>query len=140
MIDIIAEKKVKNRYEFKIEEINNVLITSKSSNSYSTMYTRKMDSDGNPTRIFVQTYNAEPEEVITKEGKISVICSKCERWNTFDKNDYYYNDNFVYHCNHCDEDYEDTIDEDTLVEVINSIMDENVFFDFELRINFIHIK
>lgn len=127
---------MKNRYEFKIEDITNVLIQSKSEDKYSNMYSRKYDENG-PTREFVRTYNAEPEDL--GEGKIRVICTKCDRWNVFNRKDYEDN-RFEYLCNHCTDDYEEIVDENELIDIINSIMDKDLFFDSILRINYIYIN
>ena len=128
-----------NRYEFKIEDIHNVMIISNTSESqYTNVYSRKYDEDGNPTQYFVQTYNAEPEEI--EDGKVRVICSRCEGWNVFDKNEYFDNDEFKYECAHCAEDYEDIIHEDDLIEVVKSYMDEELFFDVSILINFLPIE
>ena len=128
---------MRNRYEFKIEEIHNVFIVSKTSDlQYTNIYSRKYDEDGNPTRLFVQTYNAEPEEI---EGdKIKVICSRCEAWNVYDKSDYYDNEEFVIECEQCADDYEEIITEEDLVDIINSLMGED-FYDVSILINFIPI-
>ena len=128
---------MRNRYEFKIEEINNVIITEKNGFHYSTIYNRKLDEYGNPTKLFVQSYNADAEE--RESNKIMVICSKCEAYNVFDK-DEFCDENFVYECKNCYGCHEDIVDEDTLIETINSILDEETFFDFDLSINTIPIK
>ena len=126
-------------YKFKAEEINNVLITTKGTNNYTTMYSRKFDEEGNPTREFVQTYNAEPDESIG-DGKISVICHRCDNWNVFDKDDYFYNDDFVYKCKNCTDDYEEVVDENDVIDHIMAMMEPDTYFDIELRINYIPIK
>ena len=128
---------MRNKYEFRIEDIHNVLIVSTSESQYSNVYSRKYDEDGKPTQYFVQTFNAEPEEI--EDGKIKVICSRCEGWNVFDKSDYFDNDDFEFICEYCVEDYEDTIHEDEVIEIINSYMDEELFYDVSILINFIPI-
>ena len=126
-----------NKYEFRIEDIHTVLIVSKSEDKYTNTFSRKYDEDGNLTHYFIQTYNAEPEEL--DGNKIRVICNRCESYNTFDKSEYFDNEDFKPTCARCAEDYEDIIHENDLIDLINSHMDEELFFDVSLFINFIPI-
>lgn len=126
-----------NRYEFKIEEINQVMMTTLTDpNKYTVIYTRKIDPDGTPSREFVQTYSAQPEK--ESEEFVNVICPRCERWNMFAK-EYYESEEFEYSCDYCAEEHEDICAEDDLIEIIYDILDES-FFDMELIINGTHIK
>ena len=129
---------MRNKYEFRIEDIHNVLIVSKGKDQYSNVFSRKYDDDGNPTEFFIQTYNAEPEFI--DDDKVKVICSRCEGWNVFDKSKYFDDDDFKFVCEHCTEDYEDVIHENELIDIINSYMDEELFFDVSILINFIPIE
>ena len=119
---------MKNRYEFKIEDIKTVKIVSSSSDNYTTTYIRKND------RLFKIVYSAKPEEHVADKNKILVICDKCEAWNVLDKEEFY-SDNFEFTCNNCHGYHEDTISEQKLTEIILSLMDEETFFEIELYIN-----
>ena len=122
-----------NRYEFKIEDINSVEIVTKS-DQYTNKYIRIYDGE-HQTRMFRLTYSSNFEiEISNGKTLAKVMCPRCERWNTFLMTDYL-DANFVYECNYCGDDYEETIDEDTLIETINSMITEDTFFDIELRIN-----
>lgn len=124
------------RYEFNAEEINEVVIVVKDS-LYTTMYTRKFDEDGNPTREFIQTYSAQPDDSMG-DGMVSVICPRCERWNLFVKADYL-SEEFEYDCSYCGDQYEEIVDESDVIEIINTNMDADIFFEVALSINGIEI-
>lgn len=124
---------MRNKYEFKIEEISTVKVTDKSSN-YSTTYFR-IEKDSKLTRDFIVFYGAPPEEL---DDKISVICPRCERWNTFDPDEYKSKD-FKYKCKYCDDDYKEIIGETSLIDVIQSYLTEDLYFDVDLMINDIKI-
>lgn len=128
----------KKKYEFRIEDIHTVLIVSKSESKYTNTFSRKYDEDGNPTLYFIQTYNAEPEEI--GDDTIRVICNRCEGYNVFDKSEYFDNEDFKFTCDQCADDYEDIIHENELIDIINSYMDEEYFFDVSIFINFIPIE
>ena len=127
-----------NRYEFKAEEIDKVAIISIGSEyRYDTFYTRKMDEDGNPTRLFITNWDSDPD---IDGDKVKCICKRCERWNTFNIEEWKspeFNSNL---CNYCEEDYEDIISEEDLIELVLSYMDKDLFFVVNLYINDILIK
>lgn len=131
---------MKNKYEFKIEDINVVQNTSHSSDKYTETYTRKLNDDGSPTRSFIVTYSALPEDCKTDDNKVITICKKCGAWNTFDKVQYNSED-FQYNCHKCHNNHEDIISEEDLIKIILSLTDdEETFFESDLYINDVHIQ
>ena len=122
---------MKNKYEFKIEDINTVKIVSSTSDNYTMTYTRKNN------QLFVITYSAFPDECIGNKHKIKAVCEKCDSWIVFDKEEFY-SDNFEFICSNCYGLHEDTISEEELIKTILSLFDEETFFDIEIYIN--HIK
>ena len=127
-----------NRYEIKAEDINRVTIRDITSDSnYSVFYNRKLDENGTPTREFVVIYEADPD--IDGEN-IKCICKRCERWNTFNYEDWKkpgFNEN---QCEYCSEDYETIVTENELIDLVLSYMDEDLFFDVDLYINDVLIR
>ena len=124
-----------NKYVFNFDEINKVQVIT-TSGDYTTIYSRKFDDNGNPSTYFVQTYYAPVDE--SEPGVVKVMCPRCEGWNTF-KTEYYNSDDFEYDCKHCEDDYEDYIEENEMVESIMSLLDPETFNDIELFINDIAI-
>ena len=120
-----------NRYEFKIEEIYNVMSISKDGD-YSLMYARKPEENGEQSRLFVQTYQADPEY---NGETVNAICPKCERWNTFNKAEYDA-EGFQYHCEYCNDENEDIVTEEEIINIIQALLDEDTFFDIKLLINY----
>lgn len=131
---------MKKKYEFKIEDINSVKSIATSSDKYTVIYTRKFNNSGKPTRSFIVTYDAVPEERKYDKNKIITICKKCGAWNSFDK-DIFYSEDFEFICGDCYDQYEEIISEEDLIKVISSLIDdEDTFFGIDLYINDIHIK
>lgn len=120
---------MKNKYEFKIEDINTVKVVSSSSDNFTTTYTRKND------RSFIITYTADVEESKTNKGELLVICNRCGAWNSLKEYD---ENNFI--CAHCYNLHEETISEENLIDTILSFLDEEIFFDISLYINDIQIQ
>ena len=116
---------MKNKYEFKIEDINEAKVISNTSDNFTTTYTRRND------KLFIVTYTADIEESKTDRSKEMVICNRCGAWNSVNKGEYDEN-NFI--CKHCYNLQEDTITESNLIDTILSFLDEEIFFDVELYI------
>lgn len=125
---------MRNKYEFKVEDINTVYI--RTNDSYNTLYIRKT-VDSQLTRDFIVQYSAPVEDL--KDGKVRAICRRCERWNNFDIHEFM-GENFVYKCNHCTDDYEYIISENELIDIIQSNLNEEVYFYVEIIINGIKIE
>lgn len=118
--------KMKNRYEFKIEDINTVKAVSvATSDNFTTTYTRR-------DKLFITTYTADIEESKSDRSKEMVICNRCGSWNSLNKGEYDEN-NFI--CSNCYNLAEHAITEEKLIEIVLSFLDEEVFFDIELYIN-----
>ena len=118
---------MKNRYEFKIEDINEIKVISLSSDNYTTTYTRRLD------KLFVVNYSADVER--RHDNTLSVLCCRCGAWNTLDEYD---ESNFI--CGHCYNLHEETISETELIDTVLSFMNEEIFFEIELYINGKQIK
>lgn len=125
-----------NKYVFNVDEINEVKVIAKTGD-YTTIYNRKCDDEGNPSTYFVQSYFAPVDE--SEEGIVKVMCPRCEGWNIFTK-EFYNSDDFEYECKHCEDDYEDYIEENEMAKNIMGLMDKETFKDIELIINDIIIK
>ena len=126
-----------NKYEFNIEDINSVIITSlKHEDKYTIKCNRKMNEDGTPSTMFVETYSAE-EDRTSEDGLIGVICRRCGTWNFCSKENYevFKQNDFETMCPDCDDEYENVYGEDHLIETIMSFMDEESFFDVMIFIN-----
>ena len=124
-----------NKYEFKIEDINSVIIaTITDPLKYSITLTRKINEDGTPTRVFVETYSAEKD--YEDEGLVGVICPRCGVWNYYDLS---YNGEYNL-CKDYHENYENTYSENELITLVMSYMDEETFPDIAIFINGTHIQ
>lgn len=124
---------MKNTYEFNIEDINRVVIALKEGSMYTTTYTRKLDEYGQPTRDFVKTYDAEPDDS-AGNGDVDLICNRCERWNHVSKEQLNQED-YEFKCNYCSEDYEELADEDDVIDAIEVALEPETYFDITLTIN-----
>ena len=121
---------MKKTYEFNIEDINTVMIIASDTLKNTQIYTRE-----NPnSRLFVERYDAEVED---KGDNVGIICPRCNRWNYISK-EYYNNDEFEFNCEYCHGEIENTCDENDLIDIIMSLLDDD-FRDINLFINNIHI-
>lgn len=130
---------MRNRYEFNIEDINSVIITT-IDDQCSTICTRKENNDGTPSRLFVERFSAEND--IDDDGNIGVICPRCGTWNYYDNSSYNYlkktNSDFD-HCADCPKNYEISYDEEDLISLIQSYLNKESFCKVDIYINGIHI-
>ena len=121
---------MRNKYEFKIEEITSAFIqTTTDKYLYTTIFNRKDDNE------FIITHSALVDS--SKDGVVKVICPRCGRWNTFDEDEFY---NGNTECDQCSDDYEEYCNENEFIEIILSFMDEDIFKEVIININEIHIK
>lgn len=120
-----------NTYEYKIEDINLVIITDQR-DTYTTTYKRKINEDKTPTNLFIETYSAENDT--SEEGIIGVICPYCGDWNYYTETVYNTSKrNLV--CESCDNKTEVIIEEDDLIDQIMNHMQEDKFLNFAIFIN-----
>ena len=83
---------MKNKYEFKLEEINKVKVVSVDELSFVVEWTRKND------REFLETFYANRDESsLEDEGTVGIICPRCSLWNYFKKEEVD-KPNFEYKC------------------------------------------
>ena len=125
---------MKNRYEFKIEEINEVRIVTVSDPLKYTILCKRELKEGTPLRTFKETYSAHPD-YNEELGIVGIICPKCGDWNYFDKSIYDNVSSFECDNEDCDDNY---CDENSIINLVHSIINES-FNEIELYINGIHI-
>ena len=129
---------MKKRYEFKIEDIKTVSLSSLTSDNYTMNFVRKYDENGNDTRQFVTTYSAIPEVSATDKNKIIAVCRNCGSWNAYDKEEF--SEDFNPICRNCYNEKEDLTNESAIINEIHSYLDEEVFFESEIYINGVKIE
>ena len=132
---------MRNKYEFNIEDINSVIITDLTDAfKISTNCIRKKNDDGTPSRMFVEKYSAE--EDYSEDGIIGVICSRCGTWNYYDEASYeFFKENdFKHACPACKPEDETSYDENDLIDLIQSFINEESFNDVLIFINGTHIQ
>ena len=101
----------------------------------------KVNEDGTYSRDFSETYSAN--EDTTDEGIIGVICARCGTWNFYDEASYeiFKEDDFKNACPDCNPEYENSYDENELIKLIASYLeDEESFNKVSIFINGIHIE
>lgn len=123
---------MRNKYEFKIEDINVVKIITNLEDNYTITCTRKPG-----TNIFIETYSADNDE--SSNTEIGIVCPRCGEWNYCKKHEYS-PDIYDIKCENCEPTYQISYTEDDLIDMIMENMNEESFFDIELYINGIHIK
>lgn len=123
---------MRNKYEFKIEEITSASIqTITDKYLYTTIFNRKDDNE------FIITYSALVDHDSTKDGIVKAICNKCGRWSTFNEEEFYHG---YVECNKCSDDYEEYCSETDFIKTISAFMDEEIFKDVIITINEIQIQ
>lgn len=130
---------MKKRYEFNMEDIQSVSLSTTESDQYTMNFVRKYDENGNDTQKFITTYSAIPETSTTDKSKMSCVCKRCGNWQSYDKEKVLSKD-FKFECVKCEEGYEDLASEESVMNEIYAYMDEDVFFESEVVINGTLIK
>lgn len=128
---------MKNTYEFNIEDINSVIVALNTGSLYTTTYKRKYDEEGNPTDVFVRTYDAEPDDSCGN-GNVILICNRCERWTEVSKEEIN-KDDYEFKCGFCSEDYEELVDDNDVIAAIQAALEPDTYFNITLVINDITI-
>lgn len=124
---------MKNRYEFRIEDIKEVKVVSKNDPfHYTVQFTR--DYNNEPALLFKQTYHALP---IEDDGRIRIMCESCGK-RTRHKKKYYYSNNFTFKCGRCDG-VPSLCDEGYVKSYVMDLMDKDKFNDYDIYINDVHI-
>ena len=130
---------MKKKYEYNIEEIKTVSLSSLASDHYTMNFVRMLDEKGNDTKQFITTHSSIPEVSSADENKMTCICNKCGNWQSIDKEEFFSKD-FEFKCVRCNNEGIDLTDEESLINEIYAYMDEETFFESEIFINGEQIK
>ena len=128
---------MRNKYEFKIEEINEVVATS---DGLTLKYKRINDS------LFEETFHGTPSDdgvEHDKDGKTryTYICPRCGAYNyvyAYEKPEIPTSADDV-KCEYCLKGYREWHSEENMIGILNSFMKESTYMDLDLTINDIHI-
>lgn len=122
---------MRNKYEFKIEDINTVTATG---GELTIKYNRISDSS------FVETFHAKTVLLNEdEENEYEMVCPRCGAWNVINAKEEPNMSLEEFECNVCNKDYQELHSEEDMIHIILSFMEKDTFESTDITINDIPI-